>query len=240
MGRRAIDLTGQVFGRLVVLYPTAKRSGSNVIWHCKCDCGNECDVRVNSLRKGLTQSCGCLRSERVSEASKKDISNQRFGRLVALYPTDKRSGNHVVWHCRCSCGNECDVSLTDLMSGDTQSCGCIKSKGEMMINKILQSKDIKYEYQYRRDDCRYSKTNAMCRFDFCLLDDKNQPLAFIEYNGIQHYEYSSGWNTKEQFEETVRRDNEKYAICKKLNIPLYIIRYDEDIEEALENILSNI
>lgn len=66
MGRPIIDLAGQRFGRLTVLYrvdntitPNGK---SRVTWHCKCDCGNECDVLGNYLRIGDTKSCGCLSS----------------------------------------------------------------------------------------------------------------------------------------------------------------------------------
>lgn len=40
-----------------------------------------------------------------------DITNQKFYRLTALYPTDKRDRDRsVIWHCRCECGNEVDVS----------------------------------------------------------------------------------------------------------------------------------
>lgn len=41
----------------------------------------------------------------------KDISNQKFYRLTALYPTEKRDKDRsVIWHCKCECGNEVDVS----------------------------------------------------------------------------------------------------------------------------------
>ena len=38
------DLTGQTFNRLTVLYPLKERKNGSVVWHCKCECGNECDV----------------------------------------------------------------------------------------------------------------------------------------------------------------------------------------------------
>lgn len=60
-----IDLTGQRFGRLVVIEKDENRNGksTNAYWKCKCDCGNEVSVISKSLRNGETKSCGCYRSE---------------------------------------------------------------------------------------------------------------------------------------------------------------------------------
>lgn len=55
----------------------------------------------------------------------KDITNQRFGKLTALYPTDRRTKDgNVIWHCVCDCGNETDVGSSSLRKGNTKSCGC--------------------------------------------------------------------------------------------------------------------
>ena len=59
------ELAGRRFGRLVVLHKTDKRYESNVVWHCKCDCGNEVDVPSTRLLQGTTRSCGCLLSDTV-------------------------------------------------------------------------------------------------------------------------------------------------------------------------------
>lgn len=58
------DIAGQKFGRLTVLYATGMRNRKgSVIWHCRCDCGNEIDVAQNNLVYGNYRSCGCLRKE---------------------------------------------------------------------------------------------------------------------------------------------------------------------------------
>lgn len=63
MGRRAVNLIGRRFGRLVVLSqaPTLRYSR----WHCRCDCGAECIVSTQMLHMGNrgTRSCGCLKRE---------------------------------------------------------------------------------------------------------------------------------------------------------------------------------
>lgn len=64
------DLTGQRFGRLVVLHRVENRVFNNgytkVQWRCLCDCGTELDVLSNAMLTGNTTSCGCFRSESVT------------------------------------------------------------------------------------------------------------------------------------------------------------------------------
>ena len=62
MSAKKIDLTGQPFGRLVVIREAGRKNGS-VAWLCRCDCGNEIVVSGDSLRREHTQSCGCLSRE---------------------------------------------------------------------------------------------------------------------------------------------------------------------------------
>lgn len=64
---KALDLIGARFGRLVVLTKLTERDiYKKVVWHCRCDCGNEVDVNTKNLRTANTQSCGCLWRERIS------------------------------------------------------------------------------------------------------------------------------------------------------------------------------
>lgn len=60
------DITGRRFHRLVARHvePNPHR-GTH--WRCKCDCGAEVVVRLNSLTGGNTKSCGCLMRERARE-----------------------------------------------------------------------------------------------------------------------------------------------------------------------------
>lgn len=115
------DLTGQKFGRLTVLrFHRVDKSGRGT-WLCQCDCGKTTIVLASKLTTGNTKSCGCAKKG----VNRVDLSGSRFGRLTALYPTDKRLGNSVVWHCQCDCGNEADVASINLRNGSTRSCGCI-------------------------------------------------------------------------------------------------------------------
>ena len=59
-----IDLTGHRSGHLVVIREADRKNG-RVAWLCKCECGREVVVSGDNLRSEHTQSCGCLRRERL-------------------------------------------------------------------------------------------------------------------------------------------------------------------------------
>ena len=113
---KAEDLTGQKFGRLEVV-KRAENRGGQVYWLCKCDCGDEIEVRGVSLKNGDTTSCGCIR--------RRNWIGERFGRLVVV----EKKGIHETsrcWRllCKCDCGNEVISYSNALSSGQTTSCGC--------------------------------------------------------------------------------------------------------------------
>lgn len=59
---------------------------------------------------------------------RKDLSGQRFGKLIALEPAPTQIGERTKWICRCDCGNIKVVRTGDLLSGNTQTCGCSKAE----------------------------------------------------------------------------------------------------------------
>lgn len=61
---RPADITGKKFNRLTALYISKRNDPKDgVIWHCRCDCGNEVDVPYNSLVFCNQKSCGCQKKE---------------------------------------------------------------------------------------------------------------------------------------------------------------------------------
>lgn len=54
-----------------------------------------------------------------------DLTGQKFGRLTVIERVENK-GNHVVWRCHCDCGSEITVRKDHLLTGATQSCGCLK------------------------------------------------------------------------------------------------------------------
>ena len=131
MGRGTFkDITGQRFGKLVAIRPTEERKGTNVVWEFKCDCGNTCKRTTTHLTD--TSSCGCSNWSSLQ----KDITGQRFGRLVALRPTNKKSSGGRVWEFQCDCGNIYEVAISAVTSGNTTSCGCVRTENVRNINFV--------------------------------------------------------------------------------------------------------
>ena len=148
---QARDITGQRFGRLVVvkeISPYVSPSGKKIRRYlCHCDCGNDVPVLLNSLtcKRNPTRSCGCIRSEK-SRASARDMTGQRIGRLVVLGPCDllrpQYNGTRLGWLCRCDCGNEIVSTRKSLLSGKVLSCGCLlKETSAAEINKRVMRQD---------------------------------------------------------------------------------------------------
>lgn len=220
--QKSILPEGARFGRLTIMYLSDKKMNNGRVYHCQCDCGNECDVRAYSLKHGDTKSCGCLAKEKSSQRNKnkyiKDLKGQRFGKLTVIELTEERRQGSAVWLCKCDCGNLKKISSKCLLSGDTQSCGCLKSKGELKIRNLLIEHNIPFEEQYSFKDLTSPKGYPL-KFDFYV---NNQYL--IEFDGTQH-QAKTEWFTNEEFEYRKENDQRKDEYAKNHDIPLIRVPY---------------
>lgn len=139
-GNRVKNLTGQKFNSLTALRMLETRNRGYVIWECKCDCGNLCQVSSGKLLSNNTKSCGCLAHQKEKDNSKfKDLTGIVFGRLTVVELSDFR--NHAsYWLCRCECGNTTTVFGGSLNYGSVKSCGCIRKE----VMKEKQTKHGNY------------------------------------------------------------------------------------------------
>lgn len=231
-----IDMTGQKCGRLLVIEEAPKDPNikSRVIrWRCKCDCGNEVIVAGPNLRNGNTKSCGCLQKEITSNMKRMNLEGAIFGKLTVLYRLELPFNGHTVWHCKCECGNECDIFGTNLVRGLTRSCGCTwhNSFGVQQIAKLLQEFGIPYRAEEKE---QINGTNYY--WDFIIRPD-TPDFWIIEYDGEQHFKSGSesGWNTKENLKKTHQRDTIKNNFAFENNYILIRIPYTRII--TMEDLL---
>ena len=248
--RKKLDLTGQRFGRLLVIEefePNIIHKHSIRYWKCKCDCGNEKIIRQDALRQGSTKSCGCLLKDTAKQLIEKQhqknnqkysLIGQRFGKLVVIEDTGKRtSQKRIIYRCKCDCGNYHETSSAILKSGDCISCGCLKqSKGEYLIENFLKEHHINYKKEY---SCKELKTNnnGYYRFDFAILQE-NKIKYLIEFDGKQHFYATDTKRFNEEYlKEIQQHDEEKNQFCQNNNITLIRIKYSDinNIEKILLN-----
>lgn len=120
------DITGNRYGKLVVIKPTDERaSNGSIKWECLCDCGKIYYSSSSDLKR--RKSCGC-------KTKLIDLSGQKFGRLTVMYRSDNRH-NQTYWHCKCKCGKEIDVYAQHLLTGKNVSCGCESLERIRELNK---------------------------------------------------------------------------------------------------------
>lgn len=55
-----------------------------------------------------------------------DLAGRQFGRVTVLEKVGRSSGRIAIYHCRCECGTEFDAYASNLKSGRTRSCGCLR------------------------------------------------------------------------------------------------------------------
>lgn len=215
------DLCGQTFGELTVL--SLEKENNHSYWLCQCSCGNKYKALTYELTSGKRKSCGCLMS--------KDMIGKKFGRLTVIEQTAERGADRsIIWKCLCECGTTCNVNGSNLRSGHTTSCGCLNSKGEEKIKKILYENKITFSFEVTFSDCIFPDTGANARFDFLLYDKKTNLPYLIEYDGEQHFNMNSKWYSGE-------RDKIKNNWCEKNKIPLIRIPYTHYDNLCLEDLL---
>jgi len=56
----------------------------------------------------------------------KDLTNKKFGQLTVVERCSYNKNSNAMWVCKCSCGATIDVRGANLISGHTQSCGCLR------------------------------------------------------------------------------------------------------------------
>lgn len=104
-------------------YEYAPNSGIKVWWKCNNGIHNDYlrSIADSKTRKYICPECG---KNQGRLKRKEDISGQIFGELTALYINHNLGkGKHTYWHCQCSCGEFCDVIVTNLKNGNSTTCG---------------------------------------------------------------------------------------------------------------------
>ena len=229
---------GDKIGMLTII-ERGPNKNNRVAWFCNCDCGNKNVLISQSILSKKDRkhpcSCGCENRKQAANLGKENnesLVGLKFGKLTVIEPTDKRECGAIVYKCKCDCGSLCEVRSTFLRNGHTQSCGCLKSNGELKISQLLSQNNIVYEREKTFPTCIYPDSKRFAKFDF-WVDNK----YLIEFDGNVHFQSNGGWNTEINLQKTRQHDAFKNAWCVEYNIPLIRISYKDINNIQLEDLL---
>ena len=231
------DLTGLRFGKLIVISFKCINNNHKSVWHCKCDCGNECDILGAHLINGSTKSCGCLHRIKMQNLLSNDLIGKQFGKLTVIKKTYNKN-QHLMWQCKCQCGNIINVYGKDLTSNNVQSCGCIQSSYEMKIYDILKKLKINFKKEQSFPDLISQKKRRL-RYDFSIIKN-NKIIGLIEFQGDQHFKPIEHFGGEQEFKKRQLHDKMKYEYAIKNNLPLLYLTKDDNLEMKIKQFLNEV
>lgn len=214
MGRKPKYIEGDYLGPYnTLLIKRTKRMNGDYYGVFQCSfCNNRWETKIKRIVDGTIASCGCVASQR--------LVGKRFGKVICVSATNERYAGSICWRCKCDCGKEIILPSSRLKFDKNLSCGCDgpKYEGEEKIKQILKKNKINFIAQFRFKDCKDKNTLP---FDFYLPDYN----CCIEYDGVQHFVATGGWNTDEHLKYVQKHDSIKTKYCKENDILLIRIPY---------------
>lgn len=214
-------LNGQVFGRWTVLDEISTTEKGECKWLCRCSCGTERYVLERSLLSGGSLSCGCLRKENATKAVSPDLTDQVFGELTALHRIPPKQGDKRTWWlCRCSCGRECEIAGTLLVTGRRKNCGNPKSHLKNYAFKDITGKRFQHLVALYPINERSKSGNIQWH---CRCDCGNE--LDVAYNDLTHTRMKSCGCIRRQHEKNLKNylihvDNTSLDMIKSKKVPL--------------------
>src|SRR3990167_10037097 len=112
-----------------------------------------------------------------------DLTGKRFGRFIALCPTDERDKkNSVVWQCRCDCGKEFRRAAQRIVHGSI-SCGCRHKSNPGQFQSLnisgKSTRDIEFLYPTERRT-KGGYVYWQCRCNLCDRKLVKRSQSFTE------------------------------------------------------------
>ena len=186
------NVLGKKFGKLMVI------EQQKIVCKCKCDCGNIVNVRLYDLKRGHTRSCGCFRKT-IGFNNLKDLTDQRFGRLLVIKRVENKKSRMAYWLCKCDCGKTTIVRGGHLTTGKIQSCGCLRNE---LIAKVQHTKHKNCTVNHKRLVNVGDKFNNLTVISYlenskylCRCDCGNLKVA-VSYNLLHNITRNCGCSVK--------------------------------------------
>ena len=140
-------------------------------------------------------------------AKPKDLTGQRFGRLIAIKRVENNKHGKARWLCKCDCGNETIVVSALLSNGHTTSCGCYNRE---RISETHKGKTVTEETRKKQSQARKGK---YCGEDNPFYgkhhtDETKTRISETQKELAQREDYVNPFKGKHHTEETRHKQSE--------------------------------
>lgn len=193
------------------------------------ECGNVYRAAPKVFLRG--QGCPlCFGNQtKTTEEFSREVDELSEGEFTLLTEYVNNRTPVLIKHIECK--KEYSVTPKDFLRGN-RCPFCKQSKGEKMVQRILDKAQVNYEIQKSFDDLKYK--HQRMPFDF-FLPDYN---LLIEFDGIQHFEEVQYFGGAKKLKAQQRRDSMKNMYTKDKGINLLRIPYTYSEKEARESIMG--
>lgn len=245
---RLIDLTGQRFGKLIVIKRVENDKSNSTQWLCKCDCGKLKKVSGRHLKDNSTKSCGCLKSEIIKKHSPQNRSynlkhNLSNTRIYTILESMKQR-----------CYNKKCKSYKNYGGRGIKICNeWLEKNGEGFMNfynwamkngyqEGLSIDRIDVNGNYEPNNCRWvtMKVQQNNRTNNHIVEFNNQKHTLADWSKILKIDKNilynrisnRNWNIEKAFSQKVRNFKRKVI---QYDLNYNFIQHFNSINEASEN-----
>jgi hypothetical protein len=226
---KKIDLSGQRFGKLVVLETIYDYNGYNRATHkCRCDCGE-----ILYLTGNMNDRNSCIKCSH--ESHRKDYVGQKFGKLTVVEMLYNYKNNDTYCKCICDCGNEYTTRMVGLVTGNTSSCGCIHSPSLIgnKYGRLTVVEELETDTPQRLWRCKCDCGNEVNVHSYTLTSGHTQSCGCLRSESVSLFEVFISDILKDNF--ITYRTEFTFENCKgignkKLRFDFYLPDYNTLIE----------
>lgn len=144
----------------------------------------------------------------------KDITKQKFGRLIAVKFSHKRKYKHY-WLFKCECGNETIARKDKVISGHTKSCGCLNKESRIKTKTTHRMGKTKFYFVWMQIQQRCCNENETAYKHYGGRGIKVLWRSFEEFKKDMYHPYLRHIEEFGEKQTTINRINNDGNYCKE-------------------------
>lgn len=230
--REKMTFSCKICGRLIEKTPEDIMTRGGV----KCDHGiPEMEKEMKRLADEAKKSIKAMEAVRKKRNEIIELCKQYEANGYEVVKIYDNLNNVKLIHKECGRIYKTDKSTMKKGHGCVTCAKCGTSFGVQQIEKYLRENGVKFDREVKFDSC---KRKRPLPFDFAIYDSSNQLVSLIEFNGEQHYRATDYFGGNKKLKKIQESDRIKMNWCKKNNITLKVIKFNDDIESVLKTVIG--